>query len=161
MVTDSHHWLNTVRLFPSNFSRFSIFRCDVCIRSARGSAYCWVRAAPSAISWTSSWGVNVGRWFLVSDGRGDRVSGSGRDGGPNGGLDSGLPVPPPCGFLHSGGVAWVAGIMGMAGRHTFFVCGGRGSWMGLLSAERLGSGGGALGTAGVVVLEGLSGLHQS
>jgi len=160
MVTDSHYWLKAVVLFPSNFSGFSIFSRDVRISSCLVPGTCCALAMPSTTSWTSSWGVNVGRWF-GGDGGGIGVSGSGGDGGPDGGLDGGPPVSAPCGFLRGRGMAWTSGIIGMAGLCILLVCGERGSWMGLLCAGHLGSGGGALGAAGAVVLEGLAGLRQS
>lgn len=120
MVTDSHHWFNGVGLFLLNFSRFSIFRREVRIRSVRDSAYCSVLATPSATSCTSSAGVNVGGGFL-GVGRGDGVGGSGGDGGSDSGLEGGLPTPPAWGFLHSRGDACPVGIGGIAGCRSLLV----------------------------------------
>lgn len=161
MVTNSHHWLKAIIFFPSNFSGFSIFRQEVCVLPGLGSAYCWALAMPSATSCTSSCGVNVGRWFLGGDCRGDGVGGSSGDGGSDGGLEGGLPLPAPCGFLQPGGVTWPTGMAGMAGGRVLLIGGKKGSQMGLHNGRQVGSGCGTFGAVGALVLEGLAGLHQS
>jgi len=125
--------------------------------SAWGSAYSWALAIRSTTSCTSSPGGNVGCSLLGGNSGGDGVGGSGGDGGS----DGGPPAPIPWGFLHGRGEACSGGMGGMAGRRSLLVGGATGNQMGLRTAGRSGSGGGAEGTMGALVLEGLTGLRQS
>lgn len=118
-------------LFPTNFSGFSIFSCEVCVFAGLGSAYYWALAIPSTTSWTSSCSVIVGRWTFGEEGRGDSVGGSGGDGGPISAVEGGPPLPAPCGFLQPRGVAWSIGMAGTAGGRILLVGGEKGSQMGL------------------------------
>ena len=93
-MTDSHHWLNAVGLFPSNFSGFSIFSRDVCIlASTVGCSSCLALCTPSATNRTNSWVVIVGVGFLGGERWGRRGGRGGSDGGPEGG-----PMDDPGGF---------------------------------------------------------------
>jgi len=60
MVTDSHHWLKVVMLFPSNFGGFSIFNLKVRIRtSLAGRPGACVATIPAPTNLTISSGVSI------------------------------------------------------------------------------------------------------
>jgi len=125
MVIVSHHWLKAVVLFLSKLSGFFILRRKVFTRSALGSTYCWAHATPSAMSCTSSYGVNIGHGFLGGDCGGNADGSKGGVNGPNGVLEGGPPAPTPCGFLPYGGETEMAGCCNL------LVAGGGAGWKGL------------------------------
>lgn len=160
MVTDSYPWLNLVVPFPSNFSRFSIFSCEVRISSLLGPAYCCALATPSDTSCTSSRGEIDVCEFLGGGCGGEGVGRNGGVDGPDGGLDGGPPAAALCGFLHGGGDACLIGINGMAGGCSLRVEGASGSRMGLRKVGQVKGVRGSCGSAGLLVLEGQVGLHH-
>jgi len=60
MVTDSHHWLKVVELFPSNFFRFFIFNLEVVVlASFMDHSGTRVAMIPAPTSLTISVGVSI------------------------------------------------------------------------------------------------------
>jgi len=99
-------------------------------------------------------------WGFLRDRGGEGIGSGGKDVGPDGGLECGLPAPHLWGFLHSGGDACPVSIGGIAGGRSLRVGGAIGSWMGLRRVGRVNGARGSLEVAGPLVLEGWTGLRH-
>jgi len=181
MVTDSHHWLKVVELFPSNFLGFSIFSLEVCTQATfAGCSTCCATAIPAPTSLAISPGVSmvascgsvgsvvpggglpVGRFSTYKSSSPSLGGGKG-EGDPPRCPDLGgdpFPLPPMPSTASIGGSG--GGLDGGTAAHLVLPVAGAGlSWTRLRSSGCVGSGGGAAGAVATLVLGGLTGLRQS
>ena len=173
------------KLFPSNFSGFSIFNLEVSILGPfTGGSACPAAPIPAPTSLAISSGVNmvascvlmgsavpggclpVGRFCMNRSSSFSLGGGKGEgEGEPTGWLGpGGGPVLPPPAFLTAGngGSGGSGGLDGgMVGRLCLRVVGAGVSRIGLWRVGRIGKGGDAAGADAALVLGILARLHQS